>query len=197
MAATSAAFLVIGGTSITSPPGMVGRPTSGPSGHQLPISGAAVAHGGLELERHGLVDPHLEELAVAHNVGAHGCSGHHGGRGRLEHHHADLTEEVVGAQAASVDATHEHVHLAVCEQIEGVVAHALGDERGPCGNHNFVHLEGEKFQVDSGEAREERNRSEVVDSRRHRSFLRMNWIVPCAALTIRWGWCCGALVTCI
>src|SRR5215468_4890607 len=187
MAATSAAVLVIGGTSITSPPGMVGRPTSGPSGHRLPIGGAAVIHGGLELELYGLVSPHLEELAVAHNVDAHGRSGHHSGRGRLKHHHADLAEEVVGAQATSVGATHEHVHLALREQVEGMVAHSLGDERGACRDRNFVHLGGEELQVDAGEAREERNLLEVVDSGCHRSLLHMECIVPCAALLVRGG----------
>src|SRR5215467_10520219 len=136
MAATSAAVLVIGG--------MSARPR-GPSGHRLPISRAAVAHGGLQLEHDSLVNPHLEELAVAHNVGAHGRSSHHSGRGRLEHHHADLTKEVVGAQAASVGATYEHVHLAVREHVEGMVAHALRDERGGCWNPDFVHVGGEEL----------------------------------------------------
>src|SRR5499426_4769273 len=151
-----------------------------PLGHHLPIGGAAVAHGGLELEHYGLVDPHFEELAVAHNVGAHGRSGHHRGRGGLEHHHADLTKEVVGTQAASVGATDEHVDLAVREQVEGVIAHSLGDEGGACWNLNFVDLGGEELQVDAREAREERNLSEVVDSGRHRSLPRMEGIVPCA-----------------
>src|SRR5262245_19235445 len=154
-----------------------------PLGHHLPIGGAAVAHGGLELEHYGLVDPHLEELAVAHNIGAHGRSGHHSGRGRHEHHHADLTKEVVSAQAASTGAPHEHVHLAVCEQVEGMAAHSLGDERGAFWNANFVHLGGKELQVNAGEAREERNLSEVVDSGRHRSSLRVECIVPCAALS--------------
>src|SRR5262249_35841665 len=114
-----------------------------------------------------LVNPYLEELAVAHNVKAHGRSGHHSGCGWLEHHHADLPKEVVWAQAASVDATHEHVHLAVREQVEGMVPHFLRDDRGAARNPNFGHRVGEKFQVDAGEAREERYLSEVVDFDRH------------------------------
>src|SRR5262249_6501539 len=73
----------------------------------------------------------------------------------------------------------------VCQQEEGVVAHALGDERGACGDTNFVHLGGEELQVSAAEAREERNLSEVVDSSRHRSFLYMERIVPCAATSLR------------
>src|SRR5215468_11739542 len=169
-----------------------------PLGHHLPIGGAAVAHGGLELEHYGLVDPHLEELAVAHDVGMHGRSRHYSGRGGLEHHHADLTKEVVGAQAPPVGATYEHVHLAVREQVEGMVAHSLGDERGACWNPDFVHVGGEELQVNAGETREERNLSEVVDSRRHRSFPRMECIVPCAELLVLdEGRCSGPLLTCI
>src|SRR5262249_22323739 len=86
---------------------------------------------------------------------------------------------------ASVGASHEHVHLAVRQQEEGVVAHALGDARGPCRDTNFVHLGGEELQVSAAEARAERNLSEVVDSGRHPSFLYMERIVPRAAPRVR------------
>src|SRR5262245_27643722 len=111
----------------------------GGSGHELPIGGAAVTHGGFELEHYGPVNPHLEELAMAHNVGAHGRSGHHSGRGRHEHQHADLTKEVVGAQAASVGAPHEHVHLAVREQVE---------DRRPCATRRHAALNPETHELD-------------------------------------------------
>src|SRR6267142_4174337 len=130
--------------------------------HQLPVGGEAVAHGPFELEHYGLVNPHLKELRVAHSIGAHGRSGHHSSRGRVEHHHADLTKEVVWPQDASVSAAHEHVHLAVREQEEGMVAHSLGDERGACWNDDFVHLGGEELQVNVGETRKERDLSEAA-----------------------------------
>jgi hypothetical protein len=85
------------------------------------------------------------------------------GRGRLKHHHADLTKEVVWPQGSSVGATYEHVHLAVREQEEGMVAHSLGDERGACWSDDFVHLGSEELQVNIGETRKERDLSEVVD----------------------------------
>src|SRR5262249_59419541 len=119
------AVLVIGGMAITSTPGDGRSPgrswsrawptqycwsgtTSDPSGHQLAIGGAAVAHGGLELEHDGLVDPHLEELAVAHHVGTHGRSGHHSGSGRLQHHPAALLKKVGGAPTPSGGAPYQH-----------------------------------------------------------------------------------------
>jgi len=77
-----------------------------------------------------------------------------------------------------------------------MVARSLGEERGACWKANFVHLGGEEFQVDTGEAREERTLSEVVDSGRHRSFLCIECIVLYVASVAR-GWCCGGRLTCV
>jgi hypothetical protein len=128
------------------------------------------------------VNPHLQELQVAHNVGAHGRSGHHSGRSRVEQHHADLAKEVVRLQGASVGAAHGHVHLTVREEEEGMVTHSLGDECGACWNPDFVHLSGKELEVNAGEAREERDLSEVVDSGRDRFVRHIECIVPYALL---------------
>ena len=115
------------------------------------VGAQALTPRGFELQHHGLVSLHHAELSMTHDECPDRRSARYGCCRGIELHHADLTKEVVWPQDASVSATHEHVHLAVREQEEGMVARSLGDERGAGWNEYFVHLGGEELQVNVGE----------------------------------------------